>query len=161
MTIEQRFKRLERQNAKMKAAVAGMAVVLAVVLLVGSGQEKPKVLDEVSAKQFVVTDDMGKTRAVFNCGFASPNLYMYDKNGKVVIQLGIPEISGVSYPCITLHGKDQTNRASLGLCRNGLPVLELRDNDNKTRAIFGFPSKSSPEISLFDKSGKVIFKAPE
>ena len=40
MTIEQRFQRLESQNAKMKAAVAGMAVVLAVVLLVGAGQER-------------------------------------------------------------------------------------------------------------------------
>lgn len=50
MTTDQRLMRLERQATKIKAAVAGMAVVLAVVLLIGAGQDqdKPKVLEDAT-----------------------------------------------------------------------------------------------------------------
>ena len=80
MNTDQRLQRLERQNAKMKAAVAGMAVVLAVVLLVGAGQEKdkPKVLEEVRVKKFVVVDQKGEVRGRFSAEDLHPVLVFGD-----------------------------------------------------------------------------------
>jgi hypothetical protein len=58
MTTDQRLARLERQNAWMKATVAGMAVVLAAVFLVAAGQDrdKPEVLEEVRARRLILLD---------------------------------------------------------------------------------------------------------
>ena len=92
MTTEERLARLERQNRWMKAAGAVLVLVFVGVLLAGAGQDKdkPKVLDEVRAKAFVVVDKDGKDRASLSCQKDGASfLGMRDQDGKVRVSLRV------------------------------------------------------------------------
>jgi len=192
MTTEQRFKRLERQNAKMKAAVAGMAVVLAVVLLVGAGQDqdKPKVLEEVRARRFVVVDRSGDSRCELGVIIAEtamgdkvacPHISLFDsrKNKKVILALSEGSIPSLHFihkekhsrihlglhqnglPFLHLNGKTTNGGMNIGLSEGNLPYLLISDSSCLVRACLELSKDESPKFIIFDKDGKVIFKAPE
>jgi len=86
MTTDQRLARVERQCSLFKAGFALVTVALAVVLLIGAGQDqdKPKVLEEVRAKRFVVQDETGRERAVLGMRLDGlPGILLKDKEGKL------------------------------------------------------------------------------
>jgi hypothetical protein len=138
MTTDQRLARVERQNAQMKVALAGMAVVLAVVLLVAAGQDqdKPKVLEEVRAKKFVLVDNAGNPRA---------SLFL-DKNRS---------------PSLHFRDEDGHKRMDLGVTKDG-PGLILIDKSGKPRAsLWSIPSRGGPHFFMWDPEGGLIFQAPK
>ena len=174
MNTDQRLQRLESQNAKMKAAVAGMAVVLAVVLLVGAGQEKdqPKVLEEVRAKRFVLVDKQGKRRGMMSCDQSGVRLGLMYSNGREALRITVREdkirtgtVSIDRYNTDFRMFDAETGRASVRLnTTNGERTrfrLDDPSNRNPTWIDLKVPHGSDPEIIVQDKSGKVIFKAPE
>ena len=189
MTIEQRFQRLERQNAKMKAAVAGMAVVLAVVLLVGAGQDKdkPKVLEEVRAKKFVLVDSTGKLRASWHVdtrdGQNGADLTLCDEDGETRLalrgskrevgivgyekgfqqrfMLGATDDQGCGLKIYGLGGNAKVAAIGLGISESNTVRLGMIDKKGKSGADLQLAENGAVHFRLLDESGKVIFKAPE
>jgi hypothetical protein len=180
MTTDQRLERLERQNRWMKAAVASMAVVLAVVLLVAAGQDrekdKPKVLEEVRAKKFVVSDSLGHEHGKLYFDDATPPGYVAldlhaakDTMVRVSSQAGDSGGAGFGiyhdgkprFTCAFAHAKgqpslfmlDENGKARAGLFINdeGSPVLSIGDKHGKKRANLFFQD-DSPMLSLTNEN---------
>jgi len=181
MTTDQRLARLERQNARMKVAVAGMAVVLAVVLLIGAGQDqgKPKVLEEVRARRLVVEDDKGIAKVTIRSGGirittmkASVNL---GPDGLQLLGASGSTVGLYSSPVAGLTLYRQVARLGLRLRlnpRDGSPAVCLFDKNGRVRCILGAPGADTipedpvhdrPESSLvmYDADGNPIFTAPK
>jgi hypothetical protein len=87
----------------------------------------------------------GKTRALLAFAEDTAGLYLCDKDGEI--------------------------RAFLSLGEDGRPRLDLSDKDGKTRAMLGMTAledtstaikttTSESALVLFDKEGKVIYRAP-
>ena len=120
MTTEQRFKRLERENVRMKATVAGMTVVLAVVLLVGAGpnQDKTNVLEEVRAKRFVVINEAGEIRGSLSDTMRGPKLVLMDLKGKKRVALTATKTTG-----LVTWDKNGRKRVGMGLTPDGVGLV--------------------------------------
>jgi len=163
MTTEQRLARVERQNARMKVAVAGMAVVLAVALLIGAGQDqhKTKVLEEVWAKKFVLVDD-GKARITLSSSSENPSLTLDDKDGKTRMRLSL----GQGMPDIRLFDKSGKKGAGIAVTDLAGPQIYFADRAGKRRAVMGYRRTEPgaigyPFLHLYDEDGKVVFKLPK
>lgn len=163
-----RLDRLERENRLLKrAGLAAIGLIAAVVLM---GQAQPShVAKMVEAERFLVRDATGKPRATLGLlPDGSPSLNLIDKDGNIRMAVGMkPEGS----PSINLYDKTQTNRAVLATLPDGSPALVLFNKAGETQALLGssFPMRIHPEdietrpassLVLFDKDGKVIWKAP-
>jgi len=134
------------------------------------GQALPsKVAKLVEAERFLVRDTAGKPRATLGLlPDGSPSLNLIDKDGNIRMAVGMKP--GGS-PSLNLYDKTQTNRAVLATLPDGSPALVLFDKAGETRALLGsnFPMRMHPEeietrpassLVLFDKDGKVTWKAP-
>ncbi|MBI4490237.1 MAG: hypothetical protein HY694_14230 [Deltaproteobacteria bacterium] len=75
-------------------------------------------------------------------------------------------------PILAFDDRNRQIRVALSLLPSGTPSLQLNDKDGKTRAVLGSTTltgtqtgqvRIQPEssLTLFDKDGKVIWKAPE
>jgi len=171
MTTDQRLARLEKQCSLLKAGFALVTVALAVVLLIGAGQDqvKPKVLEEVRAKRFVMVDKDGKPRGELGVFKDVPNLVLADENGKYRVGLGVSKDG----PGLSFRDKEGEQRLTLGLSDGlGGPSLALSDRAGLHRAVLGCDvavnettdvEHKYPEstLTLYDASGKVIFQAPK
>ena len=166
--IVQRLDRLERKNHLLKkAGVAALSTIVAVVLM---AQALPsRVAKLVEAERFLVRDTAGKPRATLGLlPDGSPSLNLIDEDGNIRMAVGMkPEGS----PSLNLYDKTQTNRAVLATLPDGSPALVLFNKAGETQALLGsnFPMRIHPEdittrpassLVLFDKEGKVIWKAP-
>ncbi|MDE3041315.1 MAG: hypothetical protein KGJ82_12195 [Nitrospirota bacterium] len=89
----------------------------------------------VSAKEFRLVDQRGKSRAII--GFSAeeePYLAMLHRSEARVIWLGLSEESGLS-----IHDVDGKTRLVLSLDTAGEPSLILRDRQHRTRTIHTQP----------------------
>lgn len=167
-TIVQRLDRLERENRLLKrVGIAALSTIAAVVLM---GQALPSsVAKLVEAERFLVRDTAGNPRATLGLlPDGSPSLNLIDKDGNIRMAVGMkPEGS----PSLNLYDKTQTNRAVLATLPDGSPALVLFNKAGETQALLGsnFPMKMHTEdimtrpassLVLFDKDGKVVWKAP-
>jgi hypothetical protein len=95
--------------------------------------------------EFLLMDENGVPRMVQNINRNGSNLSFFDEAGKV--------------------------RAGLGLKNNGDPSLVFSDEKMKNRVMLGYvesmitdkkskETKTIPSLALFDKDGKVLWKAP-
>jgi hypothetical protein len=183
-----RLNRIEKQNARLRAA--GVIILLLAVASVLMGQALPR-SRVIEGEAFILKDGQGKTRARLSLrtGF-SPGLELYDKDGNVRALLGAdPDSSSgllffdeeqkpraslglnVDGPRLWFADKSNKTRASINLSPDGSPGLELLDKDGNLRAVLGSTSivtvrtglvDQRPESSLvlFDKNWKILWKAP-
>jgi len=109
------------------------------------------------------------TRALLNVSTDGPSgLWLTDKEGQP--RAGIAVKSDGS-PSLNLQDKEGKPRASLGVLADGSPGVVLCDKDGKKRAVLGRTvlesvktgeetTTAESSLTLFDKEGKVLWKAP-
>ncbi|MBI4589738.1 MAG: hypothetical protein HY725_12950 [Candidatus Rokubacteria bacterium] len=114
-------------------------------------------------------DRSGRSRASLG---VQPNgaarLGFYDQDGKA--RAGLSTMTA-GVPILSLFDKAGTPRAALRLLPDGAPTLELLDDETHTRAVLGHTElatarkgtvekRPAASLVLFDKDGKVIWRAP-
>ena len=80
MRLEDRVKRLERENRRLKAAGLVSVLVVGLVFLMGQAAEVP---EEIKARKFSLVDASGVSRAVLGIGADGPELALFDQIGDV------------------------------------------------------------------------------
>ncbi len=164
--LVQRLDRLERENRRLKRIGALVVVGIAAVVLMGQARLS-KVAKVIEAEKFVLRDTSGQIGAIlFTVDGGSPHLEFRDKKRNLRITLGV--LGDVGH--LSLFSENGNSAITLRALPDGSPHLQFYDKDGNTRAVLGSTSprtmsietKRRPESSLvlFDKKGKVIWKAP-
>ncbi len=175
--LEMRLDRLERENRWLKRIGALVGVGIAAVVLMGQARPS-KVAKVIEAERFVLRDKDEKVRASLNV--LSGNRYgliLYDKDEKPRLVLGHTPI-GLGLSLLDKNGKV---RSQLAYLPDGRSALSINDQDGKSRLLLGVDAgvptiglvdrnevprailsvtSVSPDLSLFDKKGKVIWSVP-
>ena len=142
--VAERLGKVEKQNRRLKSV--GIAVLLLVSAVLVIGQAVPKEPILLEAEAFILRDKNGNVRAGL----------MLNEDGS---------------PSLTFLDKNENLRAWLVLDEDGMPSFMLFDENENKRAVLGFTSlevtktgevRNLPPSSLvlFNKEGKVLFKAP-
>ncbi len=125
-TLARRLDLVERENRWLKqAGVVALAMIAAVVLM---GQVKPQ-SRTIETEKLIMKDEKG----VIRVKLALRGLMMYDRNGKIKVEL--------------------SNFPGVG------STLALTHPGEKGGVVVG-AHKVKPFISLFNKAGTVIWSAP-
>ena len=64
------------------------------------------------------------------------------------------------HEAVELRDGDEKPRAVLQVLEDGTPTLAFFDEDKKPRAVLGLLEDGTPRLELLDTKGKVLFKAP-
>jgi hypothetical protein len=165
MTIEERLERIERQNVYLRVGL-GLVLLAGVALLV-MGQAAPSgTVDEVRARRFALVDENGTERASLQAGKDDLLFLITDALGhhRVLLQMTRDSTR------LAFVGNNQKPQVALSLVE-GVPTFRLFDAQGTVRAVLGGTSletvrtgviEQRPESSLvlFDKDGKLIWRAP-
>jgi len=166
MTTDQRLAKLERENRIIKAAGLVLLLALGACLLLGAGQDEPKVLEEVKAKRFVVQDEMGRERAFLGMRpDGLPGIVLKNKDGRLtrglVFVLG-PE-SGFEWTPDTVRAKKIILMDALGKQRmvfstkeDFSPVMVLNDLKEQERIRLQLTHEGLPRLTLSAKHKALI-----
>ena len=166
MTIEQRLRRLERQNRWMKrTGVLALAIVATVVL---SGQAK-RGLPHLKARSLTVVDARGTSRVVVsdeglrvndrhgNSRVAlrtisddEPGMTFWDKSGKPRFLIRALGNGSTKLDLLNKHGK---TRVALSVNKNGEPRLDLRGQNGNTQVRIEALADGRSELILFNTKG--------
>lgn len=149
-----RVEDVERDNQRLKrlltVAVGGLGVALVLslgLLLFG----RDSVEDSVEARQFVLRDQQGNSRALMQMmDNGSSALVLHDRDGRERLRLAVlPDGS----PGITLADGYGRSRAVLGLLPDQTVSLAFADAGGKTRAVLGLPADGSSTLVFADRAG--------
>jgi hypothetical protein len=175
MTLEQRVRKLERENRWMRRTAAIAVAVVSVVILVGQGKEEPP--RDLVVRSLTMKDAAGSARMkLHTTDDGTPSVSLYDKNEKLRASLGTETLEfreegklrafvGVigGTPSLSLYDKDSKIRAVLGAVsgkeKDG-GFLTLFDKHARLRAALGMKVGGAPVFTLFDGNGNVIWQAP-
>ncbi len=148
--LERDVQHFRRRSRRDRWIVGGMAGVVAMLVIGGSG-EPANVLDEVRTKRLVVIDDKGKSRAILTLvSNGSPVLGLWDDKNKSRMSLTLgPDGS----PALALRDDNGTDRAGLTVLPSGNPALSLSDDNGNTRVFLSL-SDGSPRLRLADGNGQ-------
>ena len=168
-SVRRRLEKLEKEARIWKFMAAAALGGLGIVILAGMGGER--VTKEVRARKFSLVDEFGTVRMVMRtedmesrgASFSMTNLEIMDRDGKRRLALG-------EYPGATeLRIQDQHGKPNVVMSveSDGMPSLTLVDGDGYRSALGGvtFDSvnlterRSAASLVLFDREGKVIWKA--
>ena len=117
--IVRRVDALERQNRQLKYGVFALIGLAASLTALAAQAPSPKVPLTLTAERFTLVDSTGGARAelqavaAFTRGAANPMLTFLDKDGHIVVRIGIGDRG---------------------------PVLEALGRDGKLRNLFGGPT---------------------
>jgi len=145
----ERLARLEKQNRRLKMAAALFLIFASSLILMSAAGHKGRTIE---ARQIVLKDDEGNTRAVLGMRSAGPGLTLYGADGDKVQALLTVLQTG---PVLGLYDADGTTRVLLGVTPKGATVT-FNDADGKLRAEMGF-SGDAPHVTLFDRDGNAIY----
>jgi hypothetical protein len=170
--LSERVSRLERQNRFLRAAASALALVF--VSAIAMGQASPR--RKVEAEEFVVKDPQGRVRV----RLARRGLFLLDEKGVPVVALGdtgalmlngdTPSVQlnrngsdeqmilGANPEFYGLAIYEKKIRAGLAIVK-GVPGLDLFDEKGVSRAHMWL-SGDTPDLSLSDANGKVLWSAP-
>jgi hypothetical protein len=146
--VLERLERLEKQNRRLKSAAAVFMIFTSSLVLMSAAGHKGRT---VEAKQMVLKDDAGTTRAVLGMRSAGPGLALYDANGDKVQALLTVLQTG---PVLGLYDADGTTRVLLGVTPKGV-TLTFNDADGKLRGGVGF-SGDAQNVTFFDRDGNPV-----
>lgn len=118
------------------ACLVVTAVAIAYAVGKANSTAKALVMNIVQAKRFVLVDENGKIRGIFDA---------MENNGN---------------PTFLLQDKNGTPRADLLLLKDGSPALRMWDKAGNGRVIVTLKPDGSPDLRMFDKKEKVLWKAP-
>lgn len=154
MTLEQRVRKLERENRWMRRIAAVTVAVVAVVGLVGQGKEEK--LPDLEVRSLVIRDEDGRARAQLATREkdGSPFLTLWDRAKRGSLTL-TTLANGSSYLSLI----DKSLSATLGTQHGGHSYLRITHKDGKIRAAL-VTSPTGASLQLSDAKGKVIWQAP-
>ena len=115
-TLGNRIDVLERQNRLLKYGFFALIVVAAGTMAVAAQTPSPKVPLTLTAERFTLVDSTGGARAelqaiaAFTRGAANPMLTFLDKDGHIVVRIGV----GDRGPVLEALGRDGKLRNFLG-----------------------------------------------
>jgi hypothetical protein len=148
-TIEQRLRKLERQNRRLKlSGIAGLLIVgTFVVMGQASWQGMPAA---VKARSLVLVDANGATRArLFMSTIAGgPELDLYDENGKSRVMLA----ETANGPALVFFDEKQSSKVILNWSPFVGPELDLFGTGGKGKATLDVAA-GGPQLFLNDASG--------
>ena len=147
--VFERLERLEKQNRRLKSVAALFMIFTSSLILISAAGHKGHT---VEAKQFVLKDDEGNTRAVLGMRSAGPGLTLYAADGDKVQALLTVLQTG---PVLGLYDADGTTRALLGVTPKGAS-LTFNDAEGKLRAEMSF-SGDAPQLTFFDRDGNPVY----
>jgi hypothetical protein len=147
--ILERLERLEKQNRRLKSAAALFMIFTSSLVLMSAAGHKGRTIE---ARQIVLKDDEGNTRAILGMRSAGPGLTLYDANGdKVQALLAVLQTG----PVLGLYDASGTTRVLLGATPKGA-TLTFNDAEGKLRAEMGF-SGEAPHVTFFDRDGNPVY----
>jgi len=162
-TVVERLEKLERQNQRLRQA-ALLALLPAFTLLLTCNLVRTD-RGVVEATTFVLEDAEGRRRSEFFVA-DGPRLQMYDATGKAKVVLA----DTVGGPNLFLIEKGQkvpsfsealTQKANLeGYSLALYPYALALEHDGQTLAEFRTEDTSTTSLMMFEKHGKVIWRAP-
>lgn len=150
--LELEITHCRRSARRDRSIAAGLAGVLALVVMGASGQpQKEKLPEEFRVKKLLLVNAQGETRAALGLlQDGAPRLDLFDENAKVRLSVGLAK-GGT--PELDLNDEKSENRAVLGLLRDGSPTLEFHDERKKLRSALSLSSDGSPALILSDEKG--------
>lgn len=196
MTIEERMARPERELAGARRTSRLLVVLLAGAMLwtwvfaSGTLTAQDRVQDEVRARQFILDDGNGITRAALSMQRNEPVLALYDENNHGNLQLllhnGVPAMNlydaqGMRRAVLEVDEEGPYLGMSDGVLKSGMPVLGLSGVHSAPRTMLAVEKEGpvllmtdrdgttrtllssapeSPALVLFDKSGGMTWSAP-
>ena len=147
--VFERLEKLEKQNRRLKRAAALFVIFTSSLVLMSAAGHKGRT---VEARQVVLKDDAGNTRAVLGMRSAGPGLTLYGPDGDKVEALLTVLQTG---PVLGLYDADGTTRALLGVTPKGAS-LTFNDAEGKLRAEMSF-SGDAPQLTFFDREGNPVY----
>jgi hypothetical protein len=147
--VLERLDRLEKQNRRLKSAAALFVILTSCLILMSAAGHKGRTIE---ARQIVLKDDEGNTRAVLGMRSAGPGLTLYDSGGdKAQALLAVLQTG----PVLGLYDADGNTRVLLGVTPKGA-TLTFNDAEGKLRAEMGF-SGDAPHVTLFPREGSPVY----
>jgi hypothetical protein len=147
LSIEERLKRLEEENKRLRLLALGVVVLSGGSLLLAAATavraRLPQPVRIVEAERFVLRDASGKTRAVLGMDADGLGLRFYDASGKVRAVLGLI----ADWPRLTLSDASGKPRAWLEGTPDGA-ALDLTDASGKPRAELSVDELFGPGLSI-------------
>ena len=145
LAVLERLETLEKQNRRLKQAVALFMIFVSSLVLMSAAGHKGRT---VEAQQIALKDEAGNTRAILGMRSAGPGLALYDGNGDKVQALLTVLSTG---PVLGLYDADGTARVLLGVTPKGA-TLTFNDPEGKLRAEMGFSAEAA-HVTFFDRDG--------
>jgi hypothetical protein len=184
-TTEERLEKLEHTARRYRLVLTGLGIailacVVTWVVIGTSGRaqaQKPAETDKVvRAREFILEDEKGETRATLalDAGGPSlslvggegkggvalaatplgPTLMLVDGKDKIRVMLSVSE----GAPMLWLYDKSGNRRAGLAVFEDQ-PVLALQDEKGQARV--GLVVRADgPGLNLYDEKGNSIWRAP-
>jgi hypothetical protein len=149
--IRERIEKLEKQNGRLRLAVALIAILAGCLIFAGARFGRGRT---VTARRIVLKDETGTTRAILGMRSAGPGLTLYDANGDNIEALLTVLQTG---PVLALYDAHGATRILLGVTPKGA-TLAFNDREGKLRAEVGLLS-NTPSVTFFDPSGKPVYLA--
>lgn len=128
--LERECRRLSRSNRHLTGLVAALVVVGVVLSAAGAKQDEGAKV--VEAEKFVLKDEMGKLRGVWQTTEEESSL-------------------------LTLSDEDQGDRLALSVDRDGRAVLDFFDGEGNGSLSVGVNPTGTGGLSIFDEEGQSLF----
>ncbi len=151
MTTEERLARLERKNRRLTLALVLMGVAATLVVTVGM-ERNEAVSEVVKARNFLLVDENGKTRAALEMIGDESSLVLSDKSGKERATLKVDNDFGPDLRMLDENGKT----LAMLVVVKGDPFLDLSDENGRARAKLVVSSEpgSGPRLDMWDKKNR-------
>ncbi|MBU4271382.1 MAG: hypothetical protein KKA28_05920 [Planctomycetes bacterium] len=155
MTIEERVAELERKNRRLTwmLTVAGGTVALLAVLTSCTGMtpagNAPQ--ESVTARQFVLVDEKGESRAELAVIGDMPGLALADENGKTRAQLTVTDKG----PALELYNEKGKLIVAIGAPEDGGGgIVEVFNSSGIMVATIQANKRNCGSVAVFDFDGK-------
>jgi hypothetical protein len=150
--VAARMDRLERENRRFKRFGIVAATIAVVIATAGAFREEiPK---EVKANSFVVVDEAGRERGLFE---AAPDgcahMMILGKDGKLKAALGEEK---ENVPSLVLYDPKEIGSARLVIKDDGSPDFALVDSTGFVRVALELKKGGISGFRLFDEHGKSV-----
>jgi hypothetical protein len=172
--VEARLARLERENRRLKLAVAAGLIAAGIVAIAGARRADPpdSRVKNLFAEAISVVDPNGKPRITLAMVKAMPAIALADKAQRSRLMLSLADDGNGSLvlgdradkirllvgtpngdPTVQMFDRGQARRVRLQVAAEGAPFLDLADSDGKNRLSLQVDPKGWPGLGMFDPNG--------
>ena len=160
--LTRRVERIERQNRRLRAATATLALSLAALVITA---QAPPQSASIEAREFIVRDSNGKQRAKLGADSSATVLSLYDVAEHVRARLIVGDRPGLLMFDPARDGPYAQPRLALGVGSMGGgaddagPHMLFWDADGQPR-VEVYSTKARDGMFIHDARGRTTFRAP-